>query len=205
MTAALGNGAHVAADDPFRDRVLDGLAASIGERGYRDTTVADIVRHAKTSKRTFYEQFASKEECLIELLRKNNEDLIAHIRATVDPEADWRLQVRAAAGAYIDHIASRPAITLSWIREAPALGAAAVPLHRLAMEHLTDMLVDLSDSPGFRRAHLAPISRPIALILLGGLRELTALFVEDGRDVHGILEPAVTAATALFAPRSAQD
>ena len=49
--------------------MLDGLADSIGERGYRDTTVADIVRHARTSKRTFYDQFSSKEECFIELLR----------------------------------------------------------------------------------------------------------------------------------------
>ena len=85
----------------------------------------------------------------------NNENLIASIRAAVDPEADWRDQIRQAVGAYVDHIASRPAITLSWIREAPALGAAAGPLHRLAMEHLTDMLVDLSDSPGFRRAQTA--------------------------------------------------
>ncbi len=63
----------VVADDaasPFRRRLLDGLAASIGERGYRDTTVADIVRHARTSKRTFYGQFSSKEECFIELLRR---------------------------------------------------------------------------------------------------------------------------------------
>jgi AcrR family transcriptional regulator len=204
MTSALDAAVDNAAD-PFRDRLIDGLGASIGERGYRDTTVADIVRHARTSKRTFYEQFASKEECLIELLRRNNENLIAGIRASVDPEADWQSQIRRAATAYVDHIASRPAITLSWIREAPALGAAAVPLHRLAMEHLTDMLVDLSDSPGFRRAQLPPLPRTTALILLGGLRELTALFVEDGRDVRGILEPAIKAATALFGPQSAQD
>jgi len=200
MTTALNTGASV--DDAFRDRLLDGLTESIGERGYRDTTVADIVRHARTSKRTFYEQFASKEECLIELLRRNNEDLIAGIRAAVDPEADWREQIRQAAVAYVDHIAARPAITLSWIREAPALGAAAQPLHRLAMEHLTDMLVDLTDSAGFRRASLSPISRPLALILLGGLRELTALFVEDGRDVRGILEPSITAASAILGPRA---
>jgi AcrR family transcriptional regulator len=209
MTTALDNAARhsqsPAASDPFRDRLLDGLTTSIGERGYRDTTVAHIVRHAKTSKRTFYEQFASKEDCLIELLRRNNEDLISSIRATVDPEADWHEQIRQAAGAYVDHIESRPAVTLSWIREAPALGAVARPLHRLAMEQLTDMLVDLTDSPGFRRAQLSPISRPLALILLGGLRELTALFVEDGGDVRGLVEPAITAATAILGPRSAQD
>ena len=200
MTTALDKGASV--DDAFRDRLLDGLAASIGERGYRDSTVADIVRHARTSKRTFYEQFANKEECLIELLRRNNDDLIANIQTAVDPEAEWQHQIRQAAEAYVDHIGSRPAITLSWIREAPALGTVARPLHRLAIEALTDMLVGLTDSPGFRRAQLPPISRPLGLILVGGLRELTALFVEDGRDVHGIVEPAIAAATAILGPRA---
>ena len=203
MTTALDSAADATEGaDPFRGRLLDGLATSIGERGYRDTTVADIVRHARTSKRTFYEQFASKEECLIDLLRTNNEDLIASIRAAVDPDASWQDQIRQAVDAYVDHIESRPAITLSWIREAPALGAVARPLHRLAMQHLTDMLVDLTDSPGFRRAQLPPVSRPLALILLGGLRELTALLVEDDRDVRDIVEPAVTASMAILGPRA---
>lgn len=179
------------------DRLLDGLASAITERGYRDSTVADIVRYARTSKRTFYEQFASKEECLIEMLRRNHSDLIAGIGAAVEPEADWRLQIDQAVGAYIDHISARPAITLCWIREAPGLGAAARPLHRLVMGDLTDLLVSLTGNPGFRRAGLDPITAPVALILVGGLRELTALFVEDERDVHGIAAPAVAAATAL--------
>ncbi|MCH9732574.1 MAG: TetR/AcrR family transcriptional regulator [Actinomycetia bacterium] len=186
---------------PVAERLLDGLSSSIGERGYRETTVADIVRHARTSKRTFYEQFAGKEECLLELLRRNNADLIAAIQAAVDGEADWQLQIRQAVGAYVHHIEARPAITLSWIREAPALGAVARPLHRLAMDHLTDMLVTLTQSPGFRRAELAPITPPMALILLGGLRELTALLVEDGGDVRAIVEPALAAATAILGPR----
>lgn len=184
-----------------QERLLDGLASSIGERGYRDTTVADIVRHARTSKRTFYEQFAGKEECLVELLRRNNADLIAGIRAAVDGEADWRLQIDQAVDAYVQHIQARTAVTLSWIREAPALGAVAQQLHRRAMDHLTEMLVTLSENPGFRRAQLTPISPSMALILLGGLRELTALFVEDGRDLGGIVEPAVAAARAILSAR----
>lgn len=187
---------------PFRGRLLDGLATSLSTRGYRDTTVADIVRNAKTSKRTFYDQFASKEECFVELLRSNNEDLIARIRAAIDPDADWEQQVRHAVDAYVAHIASRPAITLSWIREAPALGDAALPLNRHAMEQLTDMVVDLSSGAGFQRAGLSQISRPVALILLGGFRELTALLVEDGRDVADLTEPALTAALAILGARS---
>ncbi|MUL65073.1 TetR family transcriptional regulator [Mycobacterium sp. CBMA 234] len=190
---------------PFRARLLDGLATSLETRGYRDTTVADIVRNAKTSKRTFYDQFASKEACFVELLRTNNDQLISRIRAAIDPDAEWAEQVRHAVDAYVAHIASRPAITLSWIREAPALGDAALPLNRLAMEHLTDMVVDLSAGAGFQQAGLAPISRPVALILLGGFRELTALIVEDGRDIDELTEPALTAALAILgAGRSAQ-
>jgi AcrR family transcriptional regulator len=191
--AKTDSGAHA-----FRQRLLDGLAESIVERGYRDTTVADVVRNAKTSKRTFYGEFASKEECFVERLRSNNADLIAHITAAVDPDAVPDRQVRAAVGAYVEHIESRPAITLSWIREAPALGDLARPLNRLAMQQLTDMLVAISVSPGFKAARLDPITRPLALILLGGLRELTALLVEDGQDVRSIVEPAVTAAQAIL-------
>lgn len=187
---------------PFRGRLLDGLATSLATRGYRETTVADIVRNAKTSKRTFYDQYSSKEACFVELLRTNNEDLIARIRAAIDPDADWERQVHDAVDAYVAHIASRPAITLSWIREAPALGDVAQPLNRHAMEQLTDMVVDLTSGAGFQRAGIAPISRPVALILLGGFRELTALIVEDGRDVDELTEPALTAALAILGART---
>src|SRR5271155_4553725 len=116
--------------NPFRLRLLDGLAVSIGERGYRATTVADIVRHARTSKRTFYDQYASKEQCFLELLLADNEKLGESIRAAVDPEADWQLQIRQAVEAYVKTIEARPAVTLSWIRELPSLGDAARPVQR---------------------------------------------------------------------------
>ena len=187
--------------DPFRLRLLDGLAASIGERGYRATTVADIVRHARTSKRTFYDQYASKEQCFLELLLADSEKLGESIRAAVDPEGDWHLQIRQAVEAYVKTIEARPAVTLSWIRELPSLGDAARPVQRRGLQLLSSLLIDLSASPGFRRAELPPLTAPLAVILLGGLRELTALAVEDGQDVREIVEPAVDASIALLGPR----
>ena len=184
--------------DPFRRRLLDGLAASLGERGYRATTVADIVRHARTSKRTFYDQFASKEQCFLELLRADTERLAEEIRAAVDPQVDWYRQIRQAVEAYVGSIKFRPAITLSWIRELPSLGAAARPVQRRGLQLLTSLLIDLSGSTGFQRANVAPLTPALAVILLGGLRELTALAVEDGKDVGEIIEPAVAASMALL-------
>lgn len=184
--------------DPFRDRLLDGLAAAIAERGYRDTTVADIVRYAKTSKRTFYKHFTSKDDCLLELLDTDNIRMIAGIRTAVDPDTDWQLQVRQAVVAYLTEIAAHPALTLAWIREFPALGEAVRPVQRRGMARFTDMLVELTSSPGFRRAQLPTVSRPIALILLGGLRELTAHTIEDGEDVHAIVDEVVAACIGLL-------
>ena len=40
-----------------------------------------------------------------------------------------------------------------------------------------------------------------AIILLGGLRELIATTVEDGGDIDGITDHAVTAAKLLLGPR----
>lgn len=191
-----------AGSDPFRLRLLEGLAASIGERGYRASTVADVVRHARTSKRTFYGQFASKEECFLELLRDDIEKLGESIAGAVDPEADWHRQIRQAVEAYVEHMEARPAITLSLIRELPSLGDVARPVQRRGVQLLSNLLIDLSASPGFRRAQLPPLTAPLAVILLGGLRELTALSVEDGRPVREIVEPAVDASIALLGPRS---
>ena len=47
-----------------RQRLIDALAASITDVGYSATTVADIVRRARTSRRTFYENFTDREACL---------------------------------------------------------------------------------------------------------------------------------------------
>jgi AcrR family transcriptional regulator len=188
--------------DPFRRRLLDGLAASITERGYRATTVADIVRHARTSKRTFYGQFPSKEQCFLELLHADVERLAEEIRSAVDPNADWQTQIRQAVEAYVGHIGSKPAITLSWIRELPSLDAAAArPFQRRGMQLLTNLLIGLSGSPGFQQVGLPPLTRPLAVILVGGLRELTALAVEDGHSVREIVEPAVHASVALLGYR----
>lgn len=184
-------------DDPFRHRLFEGLSGSIDERGYRDTTVADIVRHAKTSKRTFYAHFASKDDCLLELLDVDNIRTIAGIRAAVDPEADWRTQVEQAIDAYITAIEAHPALTLTWIREFPALGDAARPVQRRGMDRFIDLLIEMTAGPGFSRAGLRPVQRQTALILLGGLRELTAHTMEDGEDIRGIADAAVRACVGL--------
>jgi AcrR family transcriptional regulator len=185
----------------FRQRLLDGLAESIADDGYRNTTVAGIVRRARTSRRTFYEHFADKEACFAALLTDANERMIRLIYAAVDAEAPWDTQIRQAVEAWIACAESEPAITLSWIRDMPSLGAAGRRLQRDMMEAFIVMIQALGDTAELRAIGIGPVTRPLAIMLLGGLRELVAATVEDGGRVSDITETAVQASVALLAPR----
>ena len=187
----------------FRRRLLDGLAASIVADGYRSTTVADIVRRARTSRRTFYEHFASKEECFVALLTESNARMVRRIAASVDQRAPWPAQVRQAVEAWIACVESEPALTLSWIRDSPALGDAARRLQRDTMEAFVTMIQTLCATEQWRAAGIGPVSRQLAIMLLGGLRELTATTVEDGGHVRDITDLAVRASVALLGPGTA--
>jgi AcrR family transcriptional regulator len=48
------------------------LSKGIAQDGYPRTTVADIVRRARTSRRTFYQHFDSREGCFVALLTEAN-------------------------------------------------------------------------------------------------------------------------------------
>ena len=186
----------------FRRRLLDGLAASIAEDGYRNTTDADLERRARTSRRTFYEHFADKEACFIALLTDANETMIRQISAAVDPKASWDTQIRQAITAWIACAESEPAITLSWIRDTPTLGTEARPLQRDTTEAFVTMIQTLSDTRELRAAGVGTVPRQQAIVLLGGLRELIAVTVEDGGRVSDITEAAVHATIALLGPRT---
>jgi AcrR family transcriptional regulator len=188
--------------DGFRRRLLDGLAASIADKGYRSTTIADVVRHARTSRRTFYEHFSSKDACFVALLTDANTETIRQISAAVDQTAPWASQVRQAIEAWIACAESKPAITLSWIRDVPSLGDTARRLQREVVEAFAAMIQAICDTEEWRAAGGGPVPRPLAIMLLGGLRELTATTVEDGGRISDFTETAVEATMALLGPRA---
>jgi AcrR family transcriptional regulator len=190
-----------AAPDEFRRRLLEGMAAAIRECGFRESTVADVVRHARTSRRTFYEHFPSKQACFIALLHEANAAMARQIAAAVDPGAPWDAQARQAIEAWIAGAQADLALTLSWIRDLPALGSEARHLQRETLEAFIVLIQNLSDTPELRAAGVAPPSRQLTILLLGGLRELIATTVEDGGDIGDFTEVAVQATQALLGPQ----
>ncbi|HEY3683185.1 MAG TPA: TetR/AcrR family transcriptional regulator [Streptosporangiaceae bacterium] len=185
----------------FHRRLLDALADAIEENGYKNTTVGEIVRRARTSRRTFYEHFSDKESCFVALLNERNEETIRRIAAAVDPQAPWQTQIRQAVDAWIRRMESSPPVMLSWIREMPALGGQARRLQRDNMEAFITLIQTLCDTAEMRAAGVGPVPRQRAIMLLGGLRELVATTVEDGGRPGDLSAEAVDAAVALLTPQ----
>ncbi len=89
---AAGQGVRLA--EIQRSRLLAAAVRAVDELGWANTTVADIVARSRISRRTFYETFANREECLAAVF----EDLLGVITgelATAGLEGlAWRERVR---------------------------------------------------------------------------------------------------------------
>jgi AcrR family transcriptional regulator len=169
-----------------RDRLIAAMATSIEAKGYRDTTVADVVRLARTSRRNFYEHFGDRDACFLALFDATNEAMMEQIAAAVHPDRPLDQQVDGAVDAYIENVAAQPALYRSFVRELPGLGHAGADRGLATLERFAGMLVGFVESG--RRAQpdleLRPLTMDTAIIIVGGLRELLVIALQRGRDMH---------------------
>jgi AcrR family transcriptional regulator len=77
-----------------RVRLLRAAAVAVDEHGYGAVTVAHIAARAKVSRRTFYELFVGREECLLALMRDIEQQIVNALRAAELGGLAWRERVR---------------------------------------------------------------------------------------------------------------
>lgn len=77
-----------------RARLLAATVTVLEERGYERTTVAHITHRAKVSRRTFYELFANREECVAALLTRTAAEVRQVLEADTPRGLPWRERVR---------------------------------------------------------------------------------------------------------------
>ena len=69
-------------------------AAAVDEHGYGAVTVAHITARAKISRRTFYELFVDREQCLLAVMEDIDAQLTAELQAADLDGLPWRERVR---------------------------------------------------------------------------------------------------------------
>jgi AcrR family transcriptional regulator len=160
------------------------MAAALTKKGYTDISVADIVQHARVSRRTFYEHFADKEACYLATYSALSDDLLSRIAeaAAVDRPAEERL--RAATRAYLAALEERPALTRTFLTEIQAAGPEALKLRRSIHGRFAELLRLLVERERKGRPALRSISPAMAAALVGGINELVLLTIEEGRGQH---------------------
>jgi AcrR family transcriptional regulator len=189
-----------AASASHRERVIEAMAKSIEEKGYRETTVADVVRIARTSRRTFYEQFEDREACFLALFDAVNDATMLQIAAAVRPDQPLERQVDSAVDAYIDNISGQPALYKSFVRELPGLGQAGADRQLAVIERFAELLIGLVESARREQPAVAarPLSTDTAIMIVGGLRELAVISMQRGRDVRELRASASGTVKAIL-------
>ncbi len=191
----------VEATPSHRERLIEAMATSITEKGYRESTVADVVRIARTSRRTFYEHYPDRAACFLALFDATNDAMMDQIATAVDPAAELDEQVEDAIDAYLENVTAHPALYHSFVRELPGLGDPGADRVRAVTERFARTLVELVESG--RRMHPELGARPLdadtAVMIVGGMRELAVLSMQQGRDLRELRPRIVRAVSSILA------
>jgi AcrR family transcriptional regulator len=150
------------------ERILRALAAVVSEKGYPETTVAEVVDRARTSQRTFYEHFANKEDAMVAALDSGASQMLAAALPAFRRASDWPAAVQATQEAMFTFGIQEPEYARLGAVEMYAAGKRALEQR----ESVTEMMEGLL-SPGYE---LKPDLPPITAEAIGGA--LYALFYD---------------------------
>jgi AcrR family transcriptional regulator len=174
-----------------RERLIAGLAEAIAEHGYAGTTIAHITRAAAVSRRTFYEHFASKDECFVVAYETVMSELRERISEAFDEVDDWALAIKAGIAAMLGFLAAEPNLARLCMVEALVAGPVVVERYDAAIQSFV---------PYFREGRkgqppevLARLSPTTEEALVGGMVSLISRRIIAGRtaDLEDLLPDLV--------------
>ncbi len=162
--------------------MLVAMAGALEEHGYARVTVSHVLERAGVSRRTFYDQFKDKDDCLLAAYDDAERRIWAQAAAAVAgvPRNEWPQRVRAVIEAITGFLAAEPAAGRLFTLEARAAGPAIAERHRRALDRAAALLragnrvgpggADLPDEA--ERALVANVAALAGSYVLSGATEL---------------------------------
>lgn len=176
-----------------RERILEAMIRSVAARGYDQTTVADVIRLAGVSRKTFYEHYADKEECFLAAYDAVV-DVLVHTVGTAyrQHQGTWPERVYAGITALAELMVEEADIARTAIVEAPAAGPTVRQRYRDALMRFTPFLDEGRAFSEFTGVLPANASR----IAVGGVAALLFDEIHAGRteNLVGVVPDLVFAA-----------
>ncbi|HXM86621.1 MAG TPA: TetR/AcrR family transcriptional regulator [Solirubrobacteraceae bacterium] len=159
-----------------RERLRSAMIELIAERGYPAVRILDLTQLAHVSRPTFYNLFADKEELLLSAYEDIAGRTTRHVAQAHEAGESPEQSVQLALRAFAELAASEPeAMTLALLG---TFGAGARALER--RNHTLNALEQIVEAGRERPAgrHASDFS---AKFLIGGIREVSATRLRDGR------------------------
>jgi AcrR family transcriptional regulator len=102
--------------------------------------VAAIVKRAGIARKTFYENFSSKEECFLAAQELAMSTALERVVEAAGAHEDWPRRIRAGLTAFLDYVAAEPALARTCMVEALSAGPAAVEYHEESQQAFVALL-----------------------------------------------------------------
>jgi AcrR family transcriptional regulator len=175
-----------------RNRILAAVARVADSKSYSDMTVEDLIVAAGVSRRTFYEQFDNKEMAFLAAYDEVVGRLLRKVEEAVAAERELSERVRAGISAFLEFVASDPAVARVCIVEVLAAGPEAVSRRRKAMRAFAEVMERTASVR--EESPVAPALT--AETLVGGLHEVvyTRVLQGEARELPRLLPDLVYSA-----------
>jgi AcrR family transcriptional regulator len=151
-----------------RQRLYGAMIVACDEKGYRETTVADLLPLSGVSRKTFYEHFTDKEDCFVETARRTMDFPISLVRKLVEHREPGEERVRETLRALFELFVAQPAAARFCMVESFAAGRRATAVVEAGVEEIYRLgLRALGDLP-----ERGGIDETLARAILGGFHRV---------------------------------
>lgn len=159
-----------------RQRLLEAALKCASELGYLNFGVRHIVTSARTSRATFYANFADKADCFTHAHAAAAEYFADRIFAAAGAAPKWRVGVRAGLAEMLDLVASEPVVARAVLIE-PECAGSRVQEHCVELANRFAMALDAG------RGEPVPHRPPqTGSYVVGGIRDVVVARLRSGEN-----------------------
>ncbi len=157
------------------------MITEAGAKGYGSTTIGDLTRRARVSRDTFYEQFASKEQCLLAAYDATTRELVDQMVAAGTSRASYVEGIRDGVRAYLRFWSERPDAARVCLLDIPAAGEEALVHRERTLARFTRLFRTMAKRASAREPGLPSVPDVVARAMVVAAVELTTRYIREGR------------------------
>jgi AcrR family transcriptional regulator len=163
-----------------RRRLLLSFVELVGEQGLEGAGIGPVCKRAGVSRRTFYEIFEDREECVSVALEVALEEIAERVFAECRSERKWNGRIRAGLLALLEHFDREPGVARLCVVESLRAGPEVSVLRKRVLDALAEA-VDEGREESRRGKVLPPLT---AQGVVGGVLSVIHACLLDESDAR---------------------